>query len=915
MLKRLKILFGFIITFVITACSIGLSFWYFGGTNYTPEVDKQIMVDNIKENYTFGRNDNTTKIYTIYLFPSSIYADLYNTYLTNPKNSTKPEDYFGYFTVSLDDEGNKNYEVTHKSNTAYDNYYELLTSNYEDGYATHSQYYLSYDYEDVYEKSNSVTGSDGFLYKLDGLGEPNLPVLEDYSNDSNKWADIGWGNRFDYENQYRYDRFGAWGELHSYEKTIDNVKKTVEFKTDTQDLGRYLPQKITVTQSITVDEFLNYTTEPITSMGDGQGYDNNGQGYYNLQFTSWVTFGKNDNSFPYVYDSNNLKSCLAAFTAGDINNYFDIMRNLDEYADSDGVIRLFPHFSNGKNYRGEKKYSYGKRDVFRCTYKVYNADSKTESTHVKYFMYNSNVIKDAGNSYLKNTNLTNAGYAVIPNFELNSTITEVLIECGYLSNSTGYSSNAWTAGSWPGGWNEVLKLDSEQIASITKENGEGLYNLYVFIGDLEKTWGGTNYPDDYPGYGGYEEDSKANDQLFPKYDIVVKEMFKNATVSSSWPELINKKLINLSIPKPYLDYKETKNWVWDGFDSGNVYFYKYMKPLVLAYEKVSESRIYTNVNSSYQTASDYSNFINNSYNDAKSFVMTSGSIYGATQNSSNSSLDVNTNLDYSQNNPYIYIAKDVDLTNLEDASDNFQILFNQTFNSNVNFILSPTNNLPSTIVYNGEVIDGKFSYNEYNIYKKADGYFKSTTIMVCANAYKGFEVLEEGVYDFIIIYNMGNSSNVDDTNNVYVYCRRHESNFVKLFSQKSDIQIDNNSNSQNYGFAKHDETLYPDLNGKLLWKSNVAEGDVLTPSTKGGLTSGVEITISSAIETYIANKEGKEVSSLTSADKEKYYIKDYVTDKIIIYFDKTKSSWVGEFELKKNYLLYIEVIPTTNTQE
>ena len=37
---------------VLTANVQILSFWYFGGTNYTPEVDKQIMVDNIKENYT-----------------------------------------------------------------------------------------------------------------------------------------------------------------------------------------------------------------------------------------------------------------------------------------------------------------------------------------------------------------------------------------------------------------------------------------------------------------------------------------------------------------------------------------------------------------------------------------------------------------------------------------------------------------------------------------------------------------------------------------------------------------------------------------------------------------------------------------------------------------------------------------------
>lgn len=914
MFKRVKVLFGFIIALLVTTCSIGLSYWYFGGTSYTPDVNEQIMVDNIKENYIFGRDDHTTKTYTIYLFPSVVYADIYQRYLdslntTNP--TTKPEDAFGYFTVDLDESGNKSIHVEKNSsytynNVEYKNYYSLVNSS------NYNNQYLSDDYDDVYSEAYIVNDSAGNKHILNGLGEPNMEpnylfTIEEKNDFSNP---EGFGNRFDKENQYSFDRFGAWGDLHSYPSTFYQNLKQYEYDETDFDLGRYLPQKLVVTQSIKIDDFINYTMEPITSMGDRHSK----YGWYNMEFTGWVTYSLNESGYesPYLYNSS-VQQCLGAFCAGDVNSYFDIMRNLDEYADSDGVVRLFPYFSNGKGYVGNE-YNHGRRDVIRIEtteVEIVN-DANVTSKTTKYFMYNSNVL-DYTNPYCLSADINNAIYAVYPNFEINSKITSIDI-------SIGYNKEIPEAGSWPGNWARILYLNSTAISNLVKRNGEGLYNFYTFVADGEyvpnDTWEHHTETSWFPPwqqrieYDPEHYTNDASDTDNENIDKAINNMFSNATSNDSWGELKNKKLIKFD------DYTVTAKSIWpiwnyDGSSFTNTNYGKvgsdFVRPIVLTYEKVSESRLYKGVNGTYSDFNEYNTFINNSYDNANAFVMTSGDTYGMNAND-DGSLIVDQNKNYSANNPYIYLVKDIDLTDLG-TNNLFQILFNKTYNNQIRFVLNDTS-VPSKIVYNPDYDTNGIVFNEYNIFDQASNYFSSSSIAIQdgTGTYSCFKVDKEGVYDFLLIYNMKESTE-SGTDNVYVYCRRHENNFVKLFESKGNIEIDDDH------FAIH-----VDSNGKelstLVWKTECAVGDKLTPETIGGKNEKEEISFSSAVENFIATKSNIDLSkgeTISESVKANYFVKDYVTGEIVLYYNSTTHKWVGNFELRKNYLLYIATV--TDSQQ
>ena len=92
------------LTLVLVA-TIGTAFsvFYFGDISFfASDLDQQLRVDNVKENYTFGRDEELDTEYTIYLFPSSLYSVIYRDYLDSNETGVKPEDAFGYIEASLE---------------------------------------------------------------------------------------------------------------------------------------------------------------------------------------------------------------------------------------------------------------------------------------------------------------------------------------------------------------------------------------------------------------------------------------------------------------------------------------------------------------------------------------------------------------------------------------------------------------------------------------------------------------------------------------------------------------------------------------------------------------------------------------------------------------------------------------------
>ena len=131
--------------------------------------------------------------------------------------------------------------------------------------------------------------------------------------------------------QYRNDRFGFWTSFYDWDDP-NNKDYYIE-----NSASRYLPIKITVNGNLTPDDMAKVIPSVSTSTFDSHLW---------FDYTSNVwTYTKGTEVTPEY------TTAVGGFTAKDITNVFDIMQNPSKYADNN-VIRLYPVFSNGKNYVG-----------------------------------------------------------------------------------------------------------------------------------------------------------------------------------------------------------------------------------------------------------------------------------------------------------------------------------------------------------------------------------------------------------------------------------------------------------------------------------------------------------------------------------------------------------------------------------
>ena len=519
-------------------------------------------------------------------------------------------------------------------------------------------------------------------------------------------------------------------------------------------------------------------------------------------------------------------------------------------------------------------------------------------------MYNSEILRSSqGRDYCTKSNIINAAYAVLPNFRVTSSIDSIKLDCGYLPELP-------THGKWPGGWNNILTLNSSDITNLINLNGEGLYNFYVLVGDCET---GTGFYDTRK----YGDGNDEHEHLSININNVTESMFDNATNNNGWNKITNKKLIQFTADNSSnYSLSVFKNHI-TGLHWGTLHrddYYEYIRPVVIAYEKVSEGRLYKDIpvksNSGdssttdnneiieYEysgTTSDFDSFINSSYDNANAFIMTNQSIYNYKSENGNYTLD--TTKDYSANNPYIYIAKNVDLTNRD--NDVFQILFNKVYNGEIVFDINCTG-MPQDIVYNPELVtnesgESSYMYNTYNIYHSAKSYFSSANLLIGDESRSAFKINIHGMYDFILIYDEEPNSNT-----IHVYCRRHESNFIKLFPSKDVINVDED------GFAIHKNGDDTELN-TLEWKLECAIGDTLTPSSLGLDLNNNEINFENALKGCV-----QEISGSKNPIYSNYIVRDYVTSQIVAYFDSSNVLHCN-FQIEKNYLLYVEHLSSTST--
>ena len=854
------------LTLVLVA-TIGTAFsvFYFGDISFfASDLDQQLRVDNVKENYTFGRDEELDTEYTIYLFPSSLYSIIYRDYLDSNETGVKPEDAFGYIEASLEN-GEVVYtakETGEKQNkyNGYNNYYDFIRNLEE------NKYYIRTSDVKYNNNSNYYIDNLGNELNESGLGDPDLDLNSKY-NKSN----------FKNKNQFRYDRFGAWGDLYAAPKSNGEY---VEDNGSYEDAGRYLPHKLVVRQSATADFFSTYTMEPITSMGDASG-----DGWYNIVFSSWTTFKVNDNGedeltyeLPYKNDENR-QFCLWPFLSGDITSYFDIMQNLEIYADENNVIRLFPYFSNGKNYDVSVP-SYGGRDGLKIKY-TYNNDTSAE----KYFMYNSDVLDSNDLSKLgaDYNGLTDIRYAILSNVEIDPNLyantTEDTTE-GSENFAVQYAKSRGVSAEWEGTWHDYFenKTDDSQkdiVTYLSNTYGSGLYNFYIFVGDSGI------------------ENNLGSGKTFDISDIgtIVSNGENNNLTAFS--ELRNKKFISLG-DTVNLSYDYTTGW-WP-FQTTHYC----TRPIQLYAEKVSEGRLYNDLTNSYANSAELQGIIDNNYNSSYNFVMYTYPIHRIEEGADESMSVGNTNI--IKNNPYVYLLRNVNFTDVENLY--FQIRFSKAYIDNTSFELGTDSTMP--VILNPKENNGSYTYNENQYFVPGQEFFSESVISFSDNttSQEGFKLNDKsykGVYDILLIFNPSTSS--DDKDVFHIYAYRHTINFIKVYGIGTEIQTDAD------GLAIHTKDNGDPLDSQI-WQGRANLGEYLDPSmlSSASNSSGERVALQSALESYIRSYISSN-PTYGSYDFSKFYLRDYVTDQIVMYYDTNTKSWVtNNYVLLKNYLFIVEVV-------
>ena len=97
--KKIKYLILSLVAFITIGLGVGVSYWVFANEGFNNALNSDSNIDNIYENYTFGKESITDK-YDIYFFPSTYYLYRFangkddDKVTTGPTN--EPELIYGY---------------------------------------------------------------------------------------------------------------------------------------------------------------------------------------------------------------------------------------------------------------------------------------------------------------------------------------------------------------------------------------------------------------------------------------------------------------------------------------------------------------------------------------------------------------------------------------------------------------------------------------------------------------------------------------------------------------------------------------------------------------------------------------------------------------------------------------------------
>lgn len=819
----------------VSVAGAAFATWRFNSTPKSDHLD--IKVDDIAENYSFSgvSNKQLTREYDIYFFPSTLYLQDYKDYLDGV-TTVKPEELYGYIEPILDESGDPilnandkaDYKVTamnngSKADEIEDDNKHFGDDAYLDVVAENKDYLLSSASPDYYDLYSS---SADWKNKNYDYGDPEDDVqynIMSSVNNTNK------------RNVHRYDRFGYWPTL-------------------AKDEGRYLPLKIHVEANLSGDFYNAVSLYPATDMRDKQNW-------YVYSFSLWSYVSVNDDGsykLPYYADgflsgspSEYSNISLSAFCPTEVAQYFNFMETLENYADPDGVIRLFPKFSNGKGY-DMKSIQDGGGDGIRMT-PTYKA-ATTVLDQVEFFMsYTSEGNNDSSTkTYGSGTSsVTVAPYTkmtILPNVNIDL-YTELKFEIALTTS----------AASWGDDWSTAHTIENGNantagtLEYIRDKYGHGTYNIYLFLGCVASS-GNSRY-----SYGNLLQYIIAGTDIFP------------------------------SLTGKFLTQ------IYAGSLSN--------KPVLIVFEKVRDIRVVTDI----AEASPSEETIQKAYTNAdQNFQLMGLPVYEIDAGTDTVPSD---SVSLLKTYPYCYILRNIDF--IDAKTNRFQIRFQTRYRSDLTFSAGDS----SKDLINNPTKDsvGNFSFEADQRYIEAfgeKGYFNLVTGKTAEGDEEQFFELKSddyrGVYDFILVYR-------PEDQHFHVYVHRQTNVFVKILANdptgedsKGFVvhQISTSDTSPNMLIFQAQYFLGASMQvGDL----NEEEGIV----TRAGWSGWEDYTLSEAkdsLETCV-NAYVAKLLEVKGGSYEDVVLRDHVTGAIAAYYEQdAEGKWVlklNSFKIRKNYILYV----------
>ncbi len=997
--RKIKYVILSLVAFVVIGVGAGVSYWVYA-QGFNKEINSESNIDNIYENYTFGKESITDK-YDIYFFPSTYY--LYR-YANSEKDvngkvavpTDKPENIYGYLEYNNETKkivkvegdasatngiqaGNQYHIDINGLTNEYafsdlDKFENDTDEDYRGGSTTYRETkgtYLSIDYNNDSNGNKANYSSyiqladaktDIYFTLVGGSQTKKKRVINvNYEGSENDRIDGGLGNKQNDEDDFsdvsvvqkdnknlpEVDENGnRVGNLltskNIYEKYSkleipDPFYQVLEIddrlgywpQLDVAD-GRYLPIKLSFDSYIDYNLINTYIGDPKTDMGDSNGW-------FTSKFSGWISVTSNQRE--------NYKDFLPidGFEYKDQDNLFDFMSNLKQYAELDKttgryVIRLFPTFSNGKNYNAvqntsDKKPEEGYRDGIRLDYfNVYASENNDEtlSMETRFFSFKGKTNYKCtvdGNSLTLN-------YASINNFSFSENTKAIELRGTKIRDNTWIQVTETNGGithkgkDWldfrngnsndSGALGEDITLDTKgttKIIDLLSKNQ--LYNIYAVTCQRDINISNNQY------YYTYQRDAlnDLKDALYAKEDNQLTNKLKTG---DDFPikDLEGKQLYNLGT------YVIGGNYVY------GVY--------TILYEKVADLRLVQDIsivestddegNTIYteDTNNPINEYVANEVSNSRGLAMNTDNLYTGTISTNSSNQNVINNVSYiSENNPYIYRIDGVDFRFSNTLT--FAITANGKMNNQMGFNISPLGDDNSggkkglISVSNTETItDNKVLSDDEIIFTNADDFVDLCETETAEKDENGnqikYNILKlkplndkdnaKGYYSFIFEFD-------SSTQKFNVYCYRFKNIFVKVFDQKPNTY--EVGTEDNYGFLNHSEGEYFTCEyyaGNSIDTTN----DLYTP------TNSTEVTNPQNLEYIFKYYVEKRLNSNSTDSEYKdpvdsngysaYYLVDSVSERVLGVAKCTTNSdsqstiissveFAKDLSLSKNYVFYV----------